>query len=94
MPVLAETLGGGAGTAGGEIFLAVISAVALATILAVVAGLVITSSGAVAHDLWSNVVRKGHDSEREEVWVAKIAVARASASSPSSWPSPAARAST
>jgi cation/acetate symporter len=27
----------------------------------------------VAHDLWSNVVRKGHDSEREEVWVAKIA---------------------
>ena len=51
----------------------VISAVALATILAVVAGLVITSSGAVAHDLWSNVVRQGHDSEREEVWVAKIA---------------------
>ena len=73
VPVLAETLGGGQGTAGGEIFLAVISAVALATILAVVAGLVITSSGAVAHDLWSNVVRKGHDSEREEVWVAKIA---------------------
>jgi cation/acetate symporter len=73
VPVLAETLGGGEGTAGGEIFLAVISAVALATILAVVAGLVITSSGAVAHDLWSNVVRKGHDSEREEVWVAKLA---------------------
>jgi cation/acetate symporter len=73
VPVLAETLGGGQGTVGGEVFLAVISAVALATILAVVAGLVITSSGAVAHDLWSNVVRKGHDSEREEVWVAKIA---------------------
>jgi cation/acetate symporter len=73
VPALAESLGGGAGTAGGEIFLAVIAAVALATILAVVAGLVITSSGAVAHDLWSNVVRKGHDSEREEVWVAKLA---------------------
>jgi cation/acetate symporter len=73
VPVLAETLGGGAGTAGGEIFLAIISAVALATILAVVAGLVITSSGAVAHDLWSNVVRKDRDSEKEEVWVAKIA---------------------
>ena len=73
VPTLAETLGGGQGTAGGDVFLAIISAVALATILAVVAGLVITSSGAVAHDLWSNVVRKGHDSEREEVWVAKIA---------------------
>jgi len=74
IPTLAESLGGGAGSNGGEIFLAVISAVALATILAVVAGLVISASGAVAHDLWSNVVRKGRDvSEREEVWVAKIA---------------------
>ena len=74
IPTLAESLGGGAGSNGGEIFLAVISAVALATILAVVAGLVISASGAVAHDLWSNVVRKGRDvSEREEVWIAKIA---------------------
>jgi cation/acetate symporter len=73
VPTLAETLGGGAGTTGGEVFLAVISAVALATILAVVAGLVISASGAVAHDLWSNVVRKDRESEREEVWVAKIA---------------------
>ena len=75
VPTLAESLGGGAGSTGGDIFLAVISAVALATILAVVAGLVISASGAVAHDFWSNVVRKGHDSEREEVWVAKIAAA-------------------
>jgi cation/acetate symporter len=75
IPTLAESLGGGAGSSGGEIFLAVISAVALATILAVVAGLVISASGAVAHDLWSNVVRKGKDSEHEEVWVAKIAAA-------------------
>jgi cation/acetate symporter len=74
IPTLAESLGGGAGSNGGEIFLAVISAVALATILAVVAGLVISASGAVAHDLWSNVARKGREvSEREEVWVAKIA---------------------
>jgi cation/acetate symporter len=74
IPTLAESLGGGAGSSGGEIFLAVISAVALATILAVVAGLVISASGAVAHDLWSNVVRKGREvSEREEVWVAKLA---------------------
>jgi cation/acetate symporter len=73
IPTLALDLGGGEGSAGGEIFLAVISAVALATILAVVAGLVISASGAVAHDLWSNVVRKGKQSEHEDVWVAKIA---------------------
>jgi cation/acetate symporter len=58
---------------GGELFMAIIAGVAFATILAVVAGLVISASGAVAHDIWSNVVRAGRDSEREEVWVAKIA---------------------
>ena len=72
IPELALNLGGGEGSTGGDIFLAVISAVALATILAVVAGLVISASGAVAHDLWSNVIRKGRDSEKEEVWVAKL----------------------
>ena len=73
IPVLAEHLGGGDGSTGGELFLAIVAAVALATILAVVAGLVISASGAVAHDLWSNVIRKGHDSEHEEVVVAKVA---------------------
>jgi cation/acetate symporter len=73
VPLLAEELGGGAGTVGGDIFLAVISAVAFATILAVVAGLVISASGAMAHDLWSNVVRRGEASEGEEVRVARIA---------------------
>ena len=72
-PLLAEEVGGGAGTFGGDLFLAIIAAVAFATILAVVAGLVISASGAVAHDVWSNVIRHGRDSEREEVWVAKIA---------------------
>ena len=72
-PKLAEEVGGGAGTVGGDLFLAIIAAVAFATILAVVAGLVISASGAVAHDVWSNVVRRGRDSEKEEVWVAKIA---------------------
>jgi cation/acetate symporter len=66
MPLLANELGG-------EFFEAVIAGVAFATILAVVAGLVISGSGAVAHDVWSNVVRRGRDSEHEEVWVAKIA---------------------
>jgi cation/acetate symporter len=66
LPTLADELGG-------ELFLAIIAGVAFATILAVVAGLVISASGAVAHDVWSNIVRHGSDSEREEVWVAKIA---------------------
>ena len=66
LPALADELGG-------ELFLAIIAGVAFATILAVVAGLVISASGAVAHDVWSNIVRRGKDSEKEEVWVAKIA---------------------
>jgi cation/acetate symporter len=72
-PLLAQEVGGGDGTIGGDAFLAIIAAVAFATILAVVAGLVISASGAVAHDVWSNVIRKGQDSEHEEVLVARIA---------------------
>ncbi len=60
---------------GGDLFLAIIVGIAFATILAVVAGLVLSASGAVAHDVWSSVIRKGKDSEREEVLVAKIAAA-------------------
>ena len=72
-PLLAQEVGGGAGSVGGDAFLAIISAIAFATILAVVAGLVISASGAVAHDVWSNVIRKGKDSEHEEVLVGRIA---------------------
>jgi cation/acetate symporter len=72
-PNLAQFLGGGEGTVGGDAFLAIIAGVAFATILAVVAGLVLSASAAVSHDIWSNIVRKGKDSDREEVVVAKIA---------------------
>jgi cation/acetate symporter len=72
-PNLAAFLGGGEGTLGGDLFLAVIAGVAFATILAVVAGLVLSASAAVSHDVWSNIIRKGKDSEHEEVVVAKIA---------------------
>ena len=72
-PLLAEELGGGPGTFGGDLFLAFISAVAFATILAVVAGLVLSASAAVSHDVWTNVVRRGEAVEREEVLVARIA---------------------
>ncbi|MFI2609822.1 cation acetate symporter [Kitasatospora sp. NPDC018619] len=72
-PQLAEALGGGAGTTGGAVLLAVISAVAFATILAVVAGLTLASSASFAHDLYANVIRRGKASEREEVLSAKWA---------------------
>jgi cation/acetate symporter len=72
-PNLAQFLGGGEGTFGGDLFLAVIAGVAFATILAVVAGLVLSASGAMAHDVWSSIVRKHQESEHEEVVVAKIA---------------------
>jgi len=61
-PLLAQTVGGGADSAGGAILLAVIAAVAFATILAVVAGLTLTSSASVAHDLYNSVFRRGEAS--------------------------------
>ncbi len=72
-PLLAEAVGGGAGSTGGAILLALISAVAFATILAVVAGLTLTSASSVAHDLYANVFKKGTASEKDEVRVAKFA---------------------
>ncbi len=74
-PLLAQELGGGVGSTGGDIFLAVIAGVAFATILAVVAGLVLSASSAVAHDIWSSIIRKGKETEKEEVYVARIAAA-------------------
>lgn len=74
-PKLAEEVGGGAGSAGGSILLALIAAVAFATILAVVAGLVLTSSASVAHDIYNNVVKKGKATERDELRVARVAAA-------------------
>lgn len=50
-----------------------ISAVAFATILAVVAGLTLASSASFAHDLYANVIRRGKVGEREEVRSAKLA---------------------
>jgi cation/acetate symporter len=72
-PLLAEAVGGGAGSTGGAILLAVISAVAFATILAVVAGLTLTSSASVAHDIYNNVVKKGKATEQQEIRVTRIA---------------------
>lgn len=57
---------------GGVVLLGIISAVAFATILAVVAGLTITASASFAHDVYASVM-KGHEvSEREQVRVSRI----------------------
>jgi len=56
---------------GGEVLLGLISAVAFATILAVVAGLTITASASFAHDVYANVIKKGKASPDAEVRVAR-----------------------
>jgi cation/acetate symporter len=73
-PQLAEALGERylGGDLGGATLLAVIAAVAFATILAVVAGLTLASSSSLAHDFYANVIRRGEASERQEVNVARI----------------------
>jgi len=57
---------------GGSIFLGFISAVAFATILAVVAGLTLAGASAVSHDLYASVIKKGKANDKEEIRVSKI----------------------
>ncbi|WP_417287214.1 cation acetate symporter [Corynebacterium variabile] len=58
----------------GPIFMALIAAVAFATVLAVVAGLAITASASVAHDFYHEIIRNGESTEEEQVRVSKITV--------------------
>ncbi|HEY2061477.1 MAG TPA: cation acetate symporter [Amycolatopsis sp.] len=57
---------------GGPVLLGLISAIAFATILAVVAGLTITASASFAHDVYANVIKKGKTTPGSEVRVARI----------------------
>ena len=57
---------------GGEILLGLISAIAFATILAVVAGLTITASASLAHDIYGQVIKRGEGGADAEVRVARI----------------------
>ena len=57
---------------GGSLFLGFISAVAFATILAVVAGLTLAGASAVSHDLYASVIAKGRVSEDREVRLSKM----------------------
>jgi len=57
---------------GGDVFLGFISAVAFATILAVVSGLTLAGASAVSHDLYASVFRKGKCTEEQEIRVSKM----------------------
>ncbi len=65
-PLLARALGG-------EFLFAFVSAVAFATILAVVAGLVLSAASAFAHDFYGHIIRKGNVREKEQVRAARLA---------------------
>ena len=58
---------------GGNLFLGFLSAVAFATILAVVSGLALAGASAISHDLYATVLKKGTASEKEEMRVTRIA---------------------
>ncbi|AXQ95639.1 cation acetate symporter [Cereibacter azotoformans] len=58
---------------GGDVFLGFISAVAFATILAVVSGLALSGASAVSHDLYARVIKKGAASDKTEMMVSRIA---------------------
>lgn len=73
VPMLAEEVGRlTAGPVGAAVMLALISAVALATILAVVAGLMLASSSSMAHDLFGHILMWGRPRESQEVGVARV----------------------
>ena len=71
-PILAQYLGGGADSMLGNFFLAFVAAVAFATIVAVVAGLVLASASAMAHDIYVGVIRGDHATPDEQIKAARI----------------------
>jgi cation/acetate symporter len=58
---------------GGEALMGLVSAVTFATILAVVSGLTMASAGALAHDLYAQVARRGQASEKQELRMFRLA---------------------
>jgi cation/acetate symporter len=80
-PEIVSKAGGGGNMAapllalkvGGNAFFGFICSVALATMLAVVAGLTLSGVATLCHDVWANVVRQGAASEAEQLKVARIA---------------------
>ena len=70
--MLAQQLGADISPILGDIFLAFLCSVAFATILAVVSGLVLAASAAIAHDIYVNVIKDGHADQHEQVMAARI----------------------
>jgi cation/acetate symporter len=70
--LLAQQLGADISPIVGDIFLAFLCSVAFATILAVVSGLVLAASAAIAHDIYVNVIKDGHADQHEQVMAARI----------------------
>lgn len=72
-PMLAQFLGGGAGSIMGDVFLAFVCAVAFSTIIAVVSGLILAGSAAVAHDFYVNIIKDGKSNQKEQMKIARTA---------------------
>ncbi|MDO8989707.1 MAG: cation acetate symporter, partial [Sideroxyarcus sp.] len=72
-PLLAQFLGGGENSMLGNFMLAFVAAVAFATIVAVVAGLVLAAASAMAHDIYVGVIRGDHATPKEQVVAARVA---------------------
>ena len=72
-PLLAQFLGGGEQSYLGNFMLAFVAAVAFATIVAVVAGLVLAAASAMAHDIYVGVIRGDHATPKEQVVAARVA---------------------
>ena len=71
-PLLAQYLGGGKDSLLGNLMLAFVAAVAFATIVAVVAGLVLAAASAMSHDIWVGVVKGDQATSDEELRAARI----------------------
>jgi cation/acetate symporter len=71
-PLLAQYLGGGENSMLGNFFLAFVAAVAFATIVAVVAGLVLAAASAMAHDIYVGVIRGDKATPKEQVVAARM----------------------
>ena len=70
--MLAQQMGADIAPILGDLFLAFLCAVAFATILAVVSGLVLAASAAIAHDIYVNVIKDGHADQHEQVMAARV----------------------
>jgi cation/acetate symporter len=71
-PLLAQYLGGGKDSVLGNLMLAFVAAVAFATIVAVVAGLVLAAASAMSHDIWVGVIKGDRATSDEELKAARI----------------------